>query len=46
MEYDDFIKSVFSDSNAPQPKASKTRTADDIMAELMPLVEADKKKGG
>lgn len=46
MEYDDFIKSVFSNSEKPKQKPQKTRTADDIMAELMPFVEADKKKGG
>ena len=46
MEYDEFIKPVFSDSDAPQPKAKKERTAEDIMAEFMPFVEADKKRGG
>jgi len=46
MEYDEFIKLVLSDSDAPQPKAKKERTAEDIMAELMPFVEADKKRGG
>lgn len=45
MEYDEFIKTVFSDAPAPTPK-SKEKAAEDIMAELMPLVEADKKKGG
>lgn len=45
MEYDEFIKLVLSDSDIPQPKA-KERTAEDIMAEFMPLVEADKKRGG
>lgn len=45
MEYDEFIKTVFSDTPAPQTK-SKEKAAEDIMAELMPFVEADKKKGG
>ena len=45
MEYDEFIKTVFSDAPAPTPK-NKEKAAEDIMAELMPLVEADKKKGG
>ena len=46
MEYDEFIKSVLSSSDAPQPKPKKKRTAEDIMAEIMPFVEADKKRGG
>lgn len=46
MEYDEFIKLVLSDSDMPQPKTKKERTAEDIMAEFMPLVEADKKRGG
>ncbi len=46
MEYDEFIKLVLSDSDTPQPETKKKRTAEDIMAEFMPLVEADKKRGG
>lgn len=46
MEYDEFIKLVLSDSPTPQPETKKKRTAEDIMAELMPFVEADKKRGG
>jgi hypothetical protein len=46
MEYDDFIKNVTSPSDAPPLKSRKNRTAESIMAELMPLVEADKRKGG
>jgi hypothetical protein len=46
MDYAEFVASVLSDEPAPQPKAKKERTAEDIMAELMPFVEADKRKGG
>ena len=46
MDYPEFLASVLSDEPAPQPKAKKERTAEDIMAELMPFVEADKRKGG
>ena len=46
MDYTEFIASVLSDKPTPQREAEKERTAEDIMAELMPLVEADKKKGG
>lgn len=46
MDYTEFVTSVLSDAPAPQPKANKNRTAEDIMAEIMPLVEADKRKGG
>lgn len=46
MDYDEFIASVLSDKPTPRCEAEKERTAEDIMAELMPLVEADKKKGG
>ena len=46
MDYPEFLASVLSDEPAPQPKAKQKRTAEDIMAEFMPLVEADKKKGG
>ena len=44
MEYDEFIKFVLSDAPVPQPQAEKNRTAEDIMAELMPLVKADKRR--
>ncbi len=45
MEYDDFLKSVFSADLPPEPQNTQ-RTADDIMAEFLPIIEADKKKGG
>ena len=46
MDYPEFLALVLSDEPAPQPKAKQKRTAEDIMAELMPFVEADKRKGG
>jgi len=48
MDYEQFLKTVFSTQPAPttQTKREKKRTADEIMAEFMPLVEADRKKGG
>ena len=46
MEYDEFIKAVLSDESTIQLKTDTKRTAEDIMEELMPLVEADKRKGG
>lgn len=46
MDYPEFLASVLSDEPAPQPKTEKKRKAEDIMAELMPFVEADKRKGG
>lgn len=48
MDYEQFLKAVFS-PQTPAPKATKAKkvkTADEIMAEFMPLVEADRKKGG
>lgn len=44
MDFEDFIKQTFK-PGAPTPKKQK-RTAEDIMAEFMPVVEADKKRGG
>ncbi len=46
MDYGQFLATVFSDEQPPEPTQSKKRTAEDIMAELMPFVEADKKRGG
>lgn len=47
MGFDEFIASTLTDSNTTAKTAQKEkRTADDIMAELMPLVTADKMKGG
>lgn len=46
MDYAEFVASVLSDEPAPQPKAEKKRTAEDIMADFAPIVAADKWKGG
>lgn len=46
MDYGQFLATVFSEQQTPEPTQSKKRTAEDIMAELMPFVEADKKRGG
>ncbi len=48
MGYDEFLKNIFDENSkdtfttVPEQK----RTAEDIMDELMPFVEADQKKGG
>lgn len=46
MDYAEYVKTVLSDTPAPQPKTEKKRTAEDIMADFAPIVEADKRKGG
>lgn len=49
MDFEEFLQSTLDAETAPQKKQvkqKKQRTAEDIMAELMPLVEADRKKGG
>lgn len=47
MGYEEFLNSVLDPSNTAAPvKEHKQRTAEDIMAEFMPLMEADKRKGG
>lgn len=49
MDYEQYLKLVFSDETPADPRPTKKqnkRTADEIMAEFMPLVEADRKKGG
>lgn len=45
MDFEEFMKLTTSPGEAPKPKIQK-RTAEDIMAEFMPLVEADKQRGG
>lgn len=45
MDYEEFLASVFNKPGTPKPKR-KIKTADEIVAEFMPLVEADKQKGG
>ncbi len=48
MGYDEFLNSIFNDTQETTAETvQKTeRTAEDIMDELMPFVEADQKKGG
>ena len=46
MDFEDFLQSTLEAGKAPSKEQKKQRTAEDIMAELMPLVEADLKKGG
>lgn len=46
MDFEDFLQSTLEAGKAPSKEQIKQRTAEDIMAELMPLVEADLKKGG
>lgn len=48
MDYEEFINLTLkapTATTAPQ-KPKKERTAEDIKAEFMPLVEADRRKGG
>lgn len=45
MSYDEFLKATLSTEETPVPKKIG-RTAQEIEAELMQLVEIDKKKGG
>lgn len=46
MGFEEFLQCTLEADKAPQKKQKNQRTAEDIMAELMPLVEADRKKGG
>lgn len=50
MDFEEFMKITTSPGEAPKPKTQKPktqkRTAEDIMAEFMPYVEADKQRGG
>lgn len=48
MDFEEFVNQTLSPSSRtePQKKHKKKKSAEDIMAEFMPLVEADRKKGG
>lgn len=46
MDFEEFLQSTLEAGKAPPKKQKKQRTAEDIMAEFIPLVEADRKKGG
>lgn len=45
MDFEEFVNQTLS-LTEPQKKQKKKKSAEDIMAEFMPLVEADRKKGG
>lgn len=47
MDYEEFINQTLSPTTESAERATTLKkTADEIMAEFMPLVEADRKKGG
>lgn len=46
MDFEEFLRSTFEADEAPPKKSQKQRTAEDIIADIMPFVEADKKKRG
>lgn len=45
MGFEEFLQSTFEAGDNPPKEPQKQRTAEDIIAEFMPLVEADKRKG-
>ena len=45
INYEEFLKIVFSDTAVPN-KHKKEKTAEEIMAQFTPIIEADKKKRG
>ena len=46
MDYEAFLQTVFSETPTPTPAKKKKKTAEEITAQFMPFVEADKRKGG
>lgn len=48
MDFEEFINQTLSPSSPaePQQKHKAKKSAEEIMAEFMPIVEADRKKGG
>lgn len=49
MDYEQFLATVFSDEQPAQVRTArkeKKRTPEEIMADFMPMVEADRRKGG
>lgn len=47
MDFEEFIsETVESGKKAEKPKKTAEKAAEDIMAEFMPFVEADKQRGG
>lgn len=46
MDYEEFISQTLKPETAPIKPTKKRKTADEIIAEFMPIVEADRRKGG
>lgn len=46
MDYEEFINQTLEPATAPIKPTKKEKTADEIIAEFMPIVEADRRKGG
>lgn len=46
MDYEEFINQTLITPSTEPRKPKKKRTAEDITAEFMPLVEADRQRGG
>lgn len=46
MDFEEFMETTLSGAAAQSAAPKKQRTTEDILAELMPFVEADKKRGG
>lgn len=46
MDYEEFISQTLELATAPIKPTKKKKTADEIIAEFMPIVEADRRKGG
>ncbi len=48
MDFEEFINQTLSPSSPaePQQKHKAKKSAEEIMAEIMPIVEADKQRGG
>ena len=46
MDYEAFLQTVFSETPTPTPAKKKKKTAEEITAQFMPFVEADKRNGG
>ena len=46
MDFEEFMETTLSGAAAQSAAPKKQRTTEDILAELMPFVEADKQRGG
>lgn len=45
MGFDEFVNQTLSPTE-PQQKQKRMKSAEEIMAEFMPIIEADKQRGG